>query len=133
MKKLSRRELMMVAGAGLAGATVASAFPEAGKKLYAYVSSWTDGPAGAGRGGGLGELTVNMKDGSLTLVSKTGAEFDNLNGGNICIASKVVFCMPQMKEITSTANAARVAVYRLRYRPQRRLADTLEYTAVYGR
>ena len=77
----------MLTGVGLAGATVASAFPAPQRTLYAYVSSWTKGPGGAGGGGGISVFTVNMNDGSLTPVSRTGPEFDSLNGGNICISS----------------------------------------------
>jgi 6-phosphogluconolactonase len=85
--KLSRRDFLLLTGAGLAGTTVASAFPPPEKTLYAYVSSWTKGPGGAGGGGGIRVFTVNMSDGSLTPVSKTGPEFDSLNGGNLCISS----------------------------------------------
>lgn len=86
MGKLSRRELFVLTGAGLAGATVATAFPAPERAVYAYVSSWTKGPGGAGGGGGISVFTANMNDGSLTLVSKTGPEFDSLNGGNICVS-----------------------------------------------
>jgi 6-phosphogluconolactonase len=82
--KLSRRDMLAITGAGLAASTV-SAF-QAPRKLYAYVGSWTKGPFGVGGGGGIGVFTVNMKDGSLTAISRTGMEFDNLNAGNLCIS-----------------------------------------------
>jgi 6-phosphogluconolactonase len=84
--KISRRDFFALSGVGLAGATIAPAFPAPQGKLYAYVSSWTKGPGGAGDGGGISVFTVNMNDGSLTQVSRTGPEFDSLNGGNLCIS-----------------------------------------------
>lgn len=85
--KMSRRDFFGFAGVGLAGATIAAASPASSGTLYAYVSSWTKGPGGAGGGGGISVFTVNMNNGSLTQVSRTGSEFDNLNGGNLCISS----------------------------------------------
>jgi 6-phosphogluconolactonase len=84
--ELSRRDLLALIGAGLAGAAGATAAAQSPKKLYAYISSWTTGPFGVGGGGGIHVFTVNMSDGSLTLVSRTGPEFDNLNAGYIGIA-----------------------------------------------
>ena len=83
---LSRRNFVALTGAALAGASAVSAF-QSPKKLYAYVSSWTKGPFGAGGGGGISVFTVNMSDGSLTPVSRTGSEFDGLNGGCVCQAN----------------------------------------------
>src|SRR5260370_641799 len=87
---LSRRDVLTLTGAGLAGVTRAAAYQSLNqapnqppKKLYAYVSSWTKGPFGVGGGGGIRVFTVNMNDGSLTPVSRTGPEFDGLNGGGV--------------------------------------------------
>jgi 6-phosphogluconolactonase len=90
---LSRRDLLALAGLGLAGATSTLAY-QGSKKLYAYVASWTKGPFGAGGGGGITTFTVNTSDGSLTQVGKTPTEFDGLNGGNLCISSdgRFLYC-----------------------------------------
>jgi hypothetical protein len=70
-ENLSRRDFLAVTGAALASAPAAFAF-QSPKKLYAFVSSWTKGPFGVGGGGGISVFTVNMNDGSLTSVSRTG-------------------------------------------------------------
>lgn len=85
-RDLFRRDFLALIGAGLAGATTATAALQSPKKLYAYIGSWTTGPFGVGGGGGIHVFTVNMSDGALTLVSRTGPEFDNLNAGYICIS-----------------------------------------------
>lgn len=92
-EQISRRELLALTGTALAGATVASAF-QAPKKLYAFVSSWTRGPFGAGGGGGITVFTVNMNDGSLTQVGKTAQEFEGLNGGSMIISpdGRFLYC-----------------------------------------
>jgi 6-phosphogluconolactonase len=102
----SRRDFLALTGAGLAGATVASAY-QAPKKLYAYVSSWTKGPFGVGGGGGIGAFTVNMSDGSLTPVFKTGPEFDGLNGGNMCISKdgSFLYATNEMPNLNGKAGA----------------------------
>lgn len=63
------------------------------KRLYAYVGRRTvGGPApgaagmGAGGGGGITVFSVNMADGSLTEVSRTGADQDDLNCDGMCIS-----------------------------------------------
>jgi 6-phosphogluconolactonase len=91
--ELSRRDMLALAGLGLAGATSALAF-QGSKKLYAYASSWTKGPFGADGGGGITIFTVNTSDGSLTQVGKTTAEFDGINVGNMCISpdARFLYC-----------------------------------------
>jgi 6-phosphogluconolactonase len=103
--ELSRRDFLAFTGVGLAGATVVSAY-QTPKKLYAYVSSWTKGPFGAG-GGGIGAFTVNMSDGSLTQVFKSGAEFDGLNGGNMCISKdgRFLYATNEMPNLNGKAGA----------------------------
>jgi len=100
----SRRDLLALTGAALAGATAVSAF-QSSKKLYAYVSSWTKGPFGAGGGGGITGFTVNMSDGSLTQAFKTGAEFEGLNGGNLCISSngQFLYCTHEAPSLNGKA------------------------------
>jgi 6-phosphogluconolactonase len=89
--ELSRRDFLALTGAGLVGAAAGSTPqpypPQSSKKLYAYVGSWTRGGlSGTGGGGGIRVFTVDMSDGSLTLVSQTGPEQDDLNAGNVCIS-----------------------------------------------
>src|SRR5258708_15635250 len=93
MNDQSRRDFLAFTGTALAGAAAASAY-QAPKKLYAYVSSWTKGPFGQGGGGGIAAFTINMSDGSLMQVFKAGAEFDGLNGGNMCISpdGRFLYC-----------------------------------------
>src|SRR5258708_18263078 len=95
---LSRRNFLALTGAAVAADPAAEAF-QAPKKLYAYASSWTTGPFGAGGGGGISVFTVNISDGSLTAVSRTGPEFDGLNGGCICISpnSRFLYCTNEIK------------------------------------
>ena len=83
-KELSRRNFIALMGAGLA-ATTATVRAQS-STLYAYVGSWTQGPFGVGGGGGIQVFTVDMSDGSLTQVSRTGAEFDNLNAGFLAVS-----------------------------------------------
>ena len=103
---LTRRNVLALTGAALAGAVAASAY-QAPKKLYAYVSSWTKGPFGAGGGGGISVFTVDMKDGSLTPVSRTGPEFDGLNGGCVCISpnGRVLYCTNEIKNLDGKLGA----------------------------
>jgi 6-phosphogluconolactonase len=87
-EELSRRYFLSLIGAGLAAATpVAAQAPDpARRKYFAYASSMTKGPLGTGGGGGINVFAVNISDGSLTLVSHTGPEFDDLNADGICIS-----------------------------------------------
>lgn len=104
--QLSRRDLLALAGAGLATAAAASAF-QSTKKLYAYVGSWTKGPFGTGGGGGIHVYTVNMTDGSLTLVSQTGADMDDLAAGNLCISpnGRFLYSTNETKDLNRKAGA----------------------------
>src|ERR1700737_2304694 len=106
-EELSRRNFLALTGAALASAPVASAF-QSPKKLYAYASSWTKGPFGVGGGGGISVFTVNnMNDGSLTPVSRTGPEFDDLNGGCICISpnGRFLYCTNEIKNLDGKLGA----------------------------
>jgi len=96
----SRRNFLALTGAALAGASGAAAY-QAPQKLYAYASSWTNGPFGAGGGGGISVFTVNMNDGSLTPASRTGLEFDGLNGGCIRVSpnGRVLYCTDEIKHL----------------------------------
>lgn len=83
--ELSRRDFVALMGAGLAVTSTATRSQSSGK-TYAYVGSWTQGPFGVGGGGGISVFEVHLSDGSLTPVSRTGPEFENLNAGYLCIA-----------------------------------------------
>ena len=94
----SRREFLALSAATLAAASLAAQTPE--RRLFAYVGRRTSGGfAGAGRGapgggasaapggGGVTVFRVNMSDGSLTEVSKTGPEVDDLNCDGMCVSA----------------------------------------------
>jgi 6-phosphogluconolactonase len=109
---LSRRDFLALSGAALASSSAASAFQspknfQSAKKLFAYASSWTKGPFGVGGGGGISVFTVNMSDGSLTPVSRTGPEFDDLNGGCICISpnGRFLYCTNEIKHLNNKVGA----------------------------
>ena len=83
--ELTRREFVALVGAGLTAASL-TARSQSSRRLYAYVGSWTQGPFGVGGGGGITVFTLDMSDGSLTQVSRTGSEFENLNAGYLCVS-----------------------------------------------
>lgn len=94
VQKTSRRTFIAISGAALA-ATSLSAYPQsANKRVFAYVGRRTAAPAGGGGfgrpappvGGGINVFGVNMNDGSLTEVSKTGADHESLNCDGMCIS-----------------------------------------------
>jgi len=84
----SRRAFLRISGAGLA-ATQLGAFQQAPSRgrLFAYVGRHTSGFFGTGKGGGINVFRVDMSDGSLTEVSKTGAELDDLNSDGMCTSA----------------------------------------------
>src|SRR5262245_56495186 len=83
----SRREFLALSGAALAAAGLGAYQGPAGR-LFAYVGRHTSGPGfGQGGGGGITVFSVNMNDGSLTEVSKTGPEFDKLNSDGMCVSA----------------------------------------------
>ena len=104
---VSRRRLLALPGAALAARGPASAFQPSPRKLYAYVSSWTKGPFGAGGGGGITAFTVDLRDGSLSQVFRTGPEFDSLNGGNLCISpnGRFLYCTEEVPNLNGKAGA----------------------------
>jgi len=81
----SRRDFFGLLGAGLvAGAAAAQA--QSGKRLFAYVASWTSGPGiGVGNGGGMSVFSVDMATGALAPVMRTGQEFDRMNTGYLAV------------------------------------------------
>ena len=98
MNNTSRREFLALSGTALAAARLAAQTPE--RRLFAYVGRRTSGGfAGGGRGapgggasavpggGGVTVFRVNMSDGSLTEVSKTGPEVDDLNCDGMCTSA----------------------------------------------
>lgn len=83
----SRREFLALSGAALAAASL-GAYQSPPNRLYAYVGRRTRGPGfGVGGGGGIAVFSVNMADGSLTEVSKTGPDHDDLNCDGMCISA----------------------------------------------
>jgi 6-phosphogluconolactonase len=81
----SRRDFFALVGAGLvAGAAAAEA--QSGKRLFAYVASWTSGPGiGVGNGGGISVFSVDVATGALAAVMRTGPEFDRMNTGYLAV------------------------------------------------
>ncbi|MBI4264033.1 MAG: lactonase family protein [Acidobacteria bacterium] len=87
----SRREFLALSGAALAAASL-GAYQSSPSRLYAYVGRRTKGPGfGVGGGGGVTVFSVNMTDGSLTEVSQTGPEHDDLNCDGMCISADARF------------------------------------------
>lgn len=79
---LSRREFIVMCGA-VALATATGQAQSSGKRLYAFVSSWTNGPNGSGGGGGIHVFSCDEQDGSLRLLSSAAPE---VNAGFICLS-----------------------------------------------
>src|SRR6266545_2735139 len=82
---LSRRDFLGLVGAGvMAGSAAMQA--QSGKRLFAYVASWTSGPGiGVGNDGGMSVFSVEMATGTLTPVMRTGQEFDKMNAGYLTV------------------------------------------------
>jgi len=83
--ELSRRDFLALTGAGLvASGTALQA--QSGKRLFAYVASWTSGPGiGVGTGGGISVFAVDSATGALSPVMRTGAAFDRMNTGYLAV------------------------------------------------
>src|SRR5215216_1045271 len=82
---LSRRDFLAVAGLTLT-ASAAALKAQSGKRLFAYVASWTSGPGiGNGNGGGISVFSVDVATGALTPVMRTGQEFDRMNTGYLAV------------------------------------------------
>jgi len=85
---ISRRRFLRASGAALAAVEVDAFQREtSGGRLFAYVGRHTSGFFGTGKGGGITVFRVNMSDGSLTEVGKTGPEFDDLNSDGMCTSA----------------------------------------------
>lgn len=84
----SRRGFLGISASALAAGKL-GAFQRASSRggLFAYVGRHTSGFFGTGKGGGITVFRVNMSDGSLTEVSKTGPEFDDLNSDGMCTSA----------------------------------------------
>ena len=81
----SRRDFFALLGAGLVAGTTAPQ-AQSGKRLFAYVASWTSGPGiGVGNGGGISVFSVAMATGALAPVMRTGQEFDRMNTGYLAV------------------------------------------------
>jgi 6-phosphogluconolactonase len=86
MNTVSRREFISLVGTGLV-ASASGAHSQTGKRMFAYVGSWTMGPFGTGGGGGLHVFSVDMTDGALTPVMRTtGAEYENFHVGYMAVS-----------------------------------------------
>jgi 6-phosphogluconolactonase len=77
---------MALAGSGLL-AFVGGAQAQTGKRMFAYVGSWTMGPFGTGGGGGLHVFSVDMTNGALTPVMRTtGPDYENFHVGYMAVS-----------------------------------------------
>jgi 6-phosphogluconolactonase len=86
----SRRGFLGASGVALAAARLNAYQQKPGdKQLFAYVGRHTtggfNGPPGIG--GGISVFRVNMSDGSMTEVSRTGPEVDDLNSDGMCVSA----------------------------------------------
>lgn len=82
---LSRRHFITMVGAGLMAAAP-TLHAQSGKRLFAYVASWTSGPGiGVGNGGGISVFSLDAATGALTPVMRTGQEFDKMNAGYLAV------------------------------------------------
>lgn len=83
---VSRRDFLTLIGAGLAASASASQ-AQSGRRMFAYVGSWTMGPFGTGGGGGLHVFSVDMTNGALTPVMRTtGVEYENFHVGYMAVS-----------------------------------------------
>ncbi|HKC57268.1 MAG TPA: lactonase family protein [Vicinamibacterales bacterium] len=81
----SRRDFFALLAAGLVAGTTAPQ-AQSGKRLFAYVASWTSGPGiGVGNGGGISVFSVDVATGTLAPVMRTGQEFDRMNTGYLAV------------------------------------------------
>jgi 6-phosphogluconolactonase len=89
-QKTSRRRFLGASGIALSAAKL-SAYQQrpSDKQLFAYVGRHTTGGFSGppGKEGGINVFRVNMSDGSLTEVSRTGAEVDDLNSDGMCVSA----------------------------------------------
>ncbi len=85
----SRRGFLGITGVAVAAAQLGAFQKLADGRLFAYVGRHTTGPSlfGSGKGGGINVFRVNMADGSLAEVSRTGPEADDLNSDGMCISA----------------------------------------------
>src|SRR5688572_20173287 len=67
---ISRRMFFAILGGGLL-TSARTTRAQSGRRLFAYVGSWTTGPFGVGGGGGLHVFTVDTSNGALTPVMRT--------------------------------------------------------------
>jgi 6-phosphogluconolactonase len=84
-KNVTRRDFFTLVGAGLVAGAAAPQV-QSGKRLFAYVASWTSGPGiGVGNGGGISVFSVDTATGALAPVMRTGPEFDKMNTGYLAV------------------------------------------------
>lgn len=85
---ISRRGFLGVSAARLAASQLdASQRAPSGGRLFAYVGRHTSGFFGTGKGGGITVFRVDMSNGSLMEVGKTGPELDDLNSDGMCTSA----------------------------------------------
>jgi 6-phosphogluconolactonase len=89
-QKTSRRRFLGASGIALSAAKL-SAYQQRpnDKQLFAYVGRHTTGGFSGppGKEGGINVFRVNISDGSLTEVNRTGPEVDDLNSDGMCVSA----------------------------------------------
>jgi len=100
--------MALTAGGAVAAAARGSAYQSPpSSAVYAYVGSTTMGPFGAGGGGGIHVIRVNISDGALTLVSQTGADMDGLVADGLCISrnGRFLYAVNERRNLDGKAGA----------------------------
>src|SRR5215470_7450024 len=127
MRSKSRREFLATAAAALAAARLGAQTGQA-RSVFAYVGRRARGafgapaggaargaapgagPGGAAAvpsGGGITVFRIDMNDGSLTKVSETGAEADDLNCDGMCVSAdgRLLYAVNQTPNFGGKAGA----------------------------
>jgi len=113
---MRRRDFLALSGSALAGVTL-GADQARERRVFAYVGRRARGafgaaapagtPAGPPTGGGVTAFSVNMRDGSLTMVSDTGAQADDLNCDGMCVSAdgRLLYAVSQVPNVGGKAGA----------------------------
>jgi 6-phosphogluconolactonase (cycloisomerase 2 family) len=107
-KQVSRRTFLATSGLAVATVGLGEFQLSAQGRVFAYVGRRTKGSGvGMGGGGGITVFRVSMSDGSLTEVSKTGADLDDLNSDGMCVSTdgRFLYSVIQTPSLAGRAGA----------------------------